>query len=218
MEKILEYERLVNKIAYQYSNFSNFEDLKQQGMIGLIKALNNYKVNENTKFSSYAYIWIKGEILDYIRCDKNIKISKELLSLSKEITVASEILRNRLNKEPTIKEIAFFLEKSEKDIEEAIISREIVLSCDYNLNNEDENKNVSLYDVTPYYEKMYDADYLDLYNEIEKLPDDEKELIKCRYFNDMTQSELAKKLGTNQVSICRKEEKILTKLNKSLAA
>ena len=218
MEKILEYERLVNKIAYQYSNFSNFEDLKQQGMIGLIKALNNYKVNENTKFSSYAYIWIKGEILDYIRCDKNIKISKELLSLSKEITVASEILRNRLNKEPTIKEIAFFLEKSEKDIEEAIISREIVLSCDYNLNNEDENKNVSFYDVTPYYEKMYDADYLDLYNEIEKLPDDEKELIKCRYFNDMTQSELAKKLGTNQVSICRKEEKILTKLNKSLAA
>ena len=141
-----------------------------------------------------------------------------LYSLSKEITVASEILRNRLNKEPTIKEIAFFLEKSEKDIEEAIISREIVLSCDYNLNNEDENKNVSLYDVTPYYEKMYDADYLDLYNEIEKLPDDEKELIKCRYFNDMTQSELAKKLGTNQVSICRKEEKILTKLNKSLAA
>lgn len=217
MENILKYENLVNKIAHKYSNFSNFEDLKQQGMIGLLKALDNYKPNQDTKFSSYAYIWIKGEILEYLRCDKNIKISKELLSLSKEITVTSEILRNKLNKEPTIKEIAFFLEKEVSEIEDALISREMVLSCDYSLNN-DENKDVNLYDVTPYYEQKYEADYLDLYNEIAKLPIEEKEIITSRYFNDMTQSELAKKLGTNQVSISRKEEKILTKLNKSLTA
>ena len=218
MEKILEYEKLVNKIAYQYSSFSNFEDLKQQGMIGLIKALDNYKPNKDTKFSSYAYLWIKGEILEYIRCDKNIKISKELLSLSKEITISNEILRNKLDREPTIKELAFFLEKEENDIEEAIISREIVLSCDYNLNDEDEKKNTNLYDVTPYYEKKYEADYLDLYNEISKLPQEEKKIIKMRYFEDMTQSEVSKKLNTNQVNISRKEEKILTKLNKSLTA
>ena len=218
MEKILEYEKLVSKIAYQYSSFSNFEDLKQQGMIGLLKALDNYKPSHDTKFSSYAYIWIKGEILEYLRCDRNIKLSKELLSLSKEITATSEILRNKLNKEPTIKEIAFFLEKSERDIEEAIIAKEMVLSCDYNLNDDDESKSINLYDVTPYYEKRYEAEYLDLYNEISKLPDDEKQIIKYRYFNDMTQSELAKELGTNQVNISRKEEKILTKLNKSLTA
>ena len=215
---ILEYENLVNKIAHKYSNFSNFEDLKQQGMIGLLKALDNYKPSNDTKFSSYAYIWIKGEILEYLRCDKNIKISKELLSLSKEITITSEILRNKLNKEPSIKEIAFFLEKDVKVIEEALIAREMVLSCDYNLNNNDENKDVNLYDVTPYYEKNYEADYLDLYSEISKLPNEEKEIIMMRYFNDMTQSELAKKMGTNQVNISRKEEKILTKLNKSLTA
>ena len=218
MENILEYEKLVDKIAHKYSSFSNFEDLHQQGMIGLIKAVNNYKVNEDTKFSSYAYLWIKGEILDYIRCDKNIKISKEILSLSKEITLATEVLRNRLNKEPTIKELAFFLEKEEKDIENALISKEIVLSCDYNLNNDDENKNINLYDTIPYYEKKYEADYLDLYNEINKLPNEEKEIIIMHYFKDMTQSEISKKLGTNQVNISRKEEKILTKLNKSLSA
>ncbi len=218
MENILEYEKLVDKIAHKYSSFSNFEDLHQQGMIGLIKAVNNYKVNEDTKFSSYAYLWIKGEILDYIRCDKNIKISKEILSLSKEITLATEVLRNRLNKEPNIKELAFFLEKEEKDIENALISKEIVLSCDYNLNNDDENKNINLYDTIPYYEKKYEADYLDLYNEINKLPNEEKEIIIMHYFKDMTQSEISKKLGTNQVNISRKEEKILTKLNKSLSA
>ena len=217
MENILEYENLVNKIAHKYSSFSNFEDLRQQGMIGLLKALDNYKPSNDTKFSSYAYIWIKGEILEYLRCDKNIKISKELLSLSKEITVTSEILRNKLNKEPTTKEIAFFLEKEENEIEEALICREMVLSCDYSLNN-DENKKVNLYDVIPYYEKKYEADYLDLYNEISRLPSEEREIITLRYFNDMTQSELAKKMGTNQVNISRKEEKILTKLNKSLTA
>ena len=218
MEKILEYEQLVNKIAHKYSSFSNFEDLRQQGMIGLINAIDKYKPNSETKFSSYAYFWIKGAILEYLRCDRNIKISKELLSLSKEVSVTQEVLRNRLNKEPTIKEIAFFLEKDEKDIEEAIISREMVLSCDYNLNSEDENKNVSLYDAIPYYEKEYEADYLDLHNEIAKLKEDEKKIILMRYFEDMTQSEVAKSLGTNQVNISRKEEKILCKLNKNLVA
>jgi len=218
MEKILEYEQLVNKVAHKYSSFSNFEDLRQQGMIGLINAIEKYEPNSETKFSSYAYFWIKGAILEYLRCDKNIKVSKELLSLSKKVTLTQEILRNRLNKEPNVKEIAFFLEKDEKEIEEAIISRELILSCDYNLNSEDENKNVNLYDTIPYYEKKYDADYLDLHSEIDKLPEEEKEIIVMRYFEDMTQTEVANFLGTNQVNVSRKEEKILCKLNKKLVA
>ena len=215
---ILKYEQLVNKIAHKYSNLSNFEDLHQQGMIGLIKAVNNYKENENTKFSTYAYFWIKGEILEYLKNDKGIKISKEILSLSKEITIASEILRNKLNREHNINDLSFFLEKTPLEIEEALLSREIILSCDYSLNNEDENKNVNLYDTMPYYEKKYSADYLDLYNEIAKLPIEERKIIMMHYFEDKTQSEISKELGTNQVNISRKEEKILTKLNKSLAA
>ena len=218
MENILEYEQLVNKIAHKYSSFSNFEDLHQQGMIGLIKAVNSYKPNKDTKFSSYAYLWIKGEILEYIRCDKGVKLSKEMLSLSKKIAIATEVLRNRLNKEPSVKELAFFLEKDESEIESAILSKEIILSCDYSLNNEDENKNINLYDTIPYYEKKYEAEYLDLYNELDKLSNEEKDIIMMHYFEDMTQSEISKKLGTNQVNISRKEEKILSKLNKSLTA
>jgi len=217
MENILKYENLVNKVAHRYANFSNFEDLKQEGMIGLLKALENYKPNNNTKFSTYAYLWIKGEILEHLRCDKNIKISKELLSLSKEITITEEILRNKLNKEPTVKEIAFFLEKDQKQIEEAMISKELVLSFDYSLNNDD-NKEINLYDCVPYYEKGLNDDYLDLYSELDKLSSEEKELINLRYFQDLTQREVSERLGTNQVNVSRKEEKILTKLNKSLVA
>ena len=217
MNNILEYEKLVSKIASKYSNFSNYEDLKQVGMIGLLKALDKYEVSNDTKFSTYAYLWIKGEILEYLRCDKNIKYSKELLSLCKEVTVTQEVLRNKLNKEPTNKEIAFFLEKDEKDIEEALLTKDIILSFDYNINNNDE-KDIELYDCIPYYEKGYNADYLDLYNAIDSLKDEEKKIINMRYFKDMTQSEVSKVLGTNQVNVSRKEEKILTKLNKSLVA
>ena len=218
MENILKYEKLVNKIASKYSNYSNYEDLRQVGMVGLIKAIDKYKDNNNTKFSTYAYLWIKGEILEYLRCDKNIKLSKEILGISKEITIGQEILRNRLNREPTIKEIAFFLEKDESLVEEALMSREIVLSFDYSINEQDDSKNVNLYDCVPYYEKRYEDEYLDLYNAIDNLDEEERKIINMRYFEDMTQSEVSKKLGTHQVSISRKEEKILSKLNKSLVA
>ena len=217
MENILKYENLVNKVAHQYSSYGNFDDLKQEGMVGLLKALENYKPNGNTKFSTYAYLWIKGEILEHIRCNRSIKVSKEILSTCKEITICQEILRNKLNKEPTIKEIAYFLEKEVKDIEDALLSKELVLSFDKTI-NDDSNKDVNLYDCIPYYEKKLEPEYLDLYNEIEKLPPQEKELISLRYFQDLTQREVSEILGTNQVHVSRKEEKILTKLNKSLVA
>ena len=64
MDHILKYEKLVSKIASKYSYYSSFEDLKQVGMIGLLKAVDNYQPNNNpnTKFSTYAVFWIRGEI------------------------------------------------------------------------------------------------------------------------------------------------------------
>ena len=229
MEKIIEYEKLVNKIAGTYSNYSNYEDLHQVGMIGLLKAVDKYKPSKDTKFSTYAYMWIKGEILEYLRCDyadrrrdrqlcrcdRNIKLSKDNLSILKEINICKEILQNKLNKEPTTKEIAFFLNKDIKEIEDALIANELILSCDYVQDIDNEN---NMYDYIPYNEKKYDPEILDLYNAIDNLNDEEKKIIKMRYFNDMTQKEVSEYLGTNQVNISRKEEKILTKLNKSLVA
>ena len=63
MEHILKYEKLVSKIASRYSGYSSFEDLRQVGMIGLLKAVEKYKEDSDTKFSTYAYMWIRGEIL-----------------------------------------------------------------------------------------------------------------------------------------------------------
>ena len=211
MENIIKYRKLVSKIASKYSRYNNYEDLYQVGMIGLLKALEKYTTNNNTKFSTYAYLWIKGEILEYLRCDRNIKLSKETITLNKKINIAIEKLRNSLNKEPTIQEISELLNIDSKLIEDTMISNEIVLSCDYI-----ENEDISLYDCIPYYEKNYEEEILDLYQALNELNQEEKELIEMRYFKDMTQSECSKKLNTNQVNIHRKEEKILNKLNKRL--
>lgn len=218
MEHILKYEKLVSKIASKYSNYSSFEDLKQVGMIGLLKALEKYKEDNNTKFSTYAFLWIRGEILEYLRNDKNIKVSKELVSLSREVDICSDMLRQRLNREPSVSEIAFCLGKDEGIIVDAIMSREFVLSSDYSINEDEDGKNVSLYDTVPYYENGYEADILDLHFAIEQLSEDERRIINMRYYEDMTQSEVSKELGTNQVNVSRSESKILQKLRKNIAA
>ena len=218
MEHILKYEKLVSKIASKYSSYSSFEDLKQVGMIGLLKAVDNYKENNNTKFSTYAYMWIKGEILEYLRNDKNIKVSRELITLSREVDICTDILRQKFNREPSISEIAFCLEKDEASIVDAIISREFVLSSDYAINDDEEGKNVNLYDTVPYYEIGYEADILDLHFALEQLPEEERKIINLRYFEDKTQSEVSRELGTNQVSVSRSESKILQKLRENIAA
>lgn len=208
MDNIIKYEHLVESIAYKYKGNKDIEDLKQVGMIGLIKALNNYKPNDKCKFSSYAYIWIKGEILEYIRCDKSIKYSKEIIKLAKEINIIEDKFREKFNKEPKLEDIMKITNKSIEEIKEAYNSKDYILSLDYEYDNN--------YEMYAYNEKYYNSEILDLYNALDNLDKDEKKLIYLRYFNDYTQSEVSKEFNTNQVDISRKEKKILTKLNRNM--
>ena len=218
MEFIMKYEKLVCKIASKYSCYSNFEDLKQVGMIGLLKAVDKYIPNPQTKFSTYATFWIRGEILEYLRNDKNIKLSKEILALSKKVEICRERLKDKFNREPSVSEIATILEEDEKNVLDAIYAKEFVLSTDYIINQDEEGKDTSLYDTIPYYEMGYDEDILALHFELDKLSEEEKKIIDLRYYQDMTQSEVSKLLGTNQVNVSRCESKILQKLKKEMAA
>lgn len=214
MDNILKYENLVLSYASKFSKYYDIEDLKQVGMIGLINALKNYKEDNNTKFSTYAYLWIKGEILKYIRNDRNIRVSKEYITLNQKIDDVRCVLRQKLQREPSIDEIALFLEVDVSLIQDVIQSCEFVKSLDYVI-NEDENEN-SLYDTTVYEEKGYDSELLDLRCAISSLNDDEKKLIQYRYYDGMTQSETSEKLGVNQVKVSRDETKILKKLKTRL--
>ena len=217
MEEILEYEKLVYSVIRKFQGY-DIEDLKQVGMVGLAKAYKNYKEGFNTKFSTYAYTYILGEVLSYIRESRSFKISREYGSLYKKINEAKELLSQRLMREVSNFEIACFLEIDESLIDEIILANSKVQSLDAALNEFDEDKEINLYDFAKYNEKKYEAENIDLFMELDNLTEMEKELIYDRYFNDLTQSEVSKKLSMSQVQVSRNEAKILKKLRDRLAA
>lgn len=213
MDVILQYESLVYAIIKKFSNYNDIDDLYQVGMMGLINAYKNFKPDYNVKFSTYAYIYIVGEIKKYIRENKGIKISTETLRLNTAINKANDILTQKLMRKPTILELSLFMEIDENQIEEVINLNQYTKSLDYLLEDD-----ICLYDFIKKEEKQYDETILDLKNEIRILSDRDKFLIMERYFNDMTQSDLSKKMGISQVQISREEKRILSELKAKLAA
>ena len=208
------YEKLVYSIINKYSFFGEIDDLYQVGMMGLLKACENYNSEFNTKFSTYAHTYILGEVLKYIRDNKAVRTSRDLIRLNSRIEKAREILSQKLMREVSNSEIASFLEIDEKLVDEAIIASNHVKSLDYELN--DEGKELNLYDSIMYDEKGFDSEIIDLKDSLESLDEEERRLIRYRYFDDKTQSEISSELGISQVQVSRKEAKILQKLKKDL--
>jgi RNA polymerase sporulation-specific sigma factor len=186
------------------------EDLYQVGVIGLINAYNNYDFSKNVKFSTYAFPYIVGEVSRYIRENKVLKISRDLVRLGRKI---NEYINKHLEVrgyKPTIKEISKTLGVKEEKIISALDSCNIVKSLDEELN--DDGKIITLLDITEDKAQINKDTKMDLLNAFNFLDEDEKELIINRYYNDFTQSEIANMLGVNQVYVSRMEKKALTKM------
>ena len=196
MDNILEYENLIYKMISQYKSFDK-EDLYQVAMIGLMKAKKNYKDSENTKFSTYAYYYILGEINNYITASNPVKVSRDLLRLNKSLEQAKEVMRQRLRREPTSEELSIFLEEPLEKIQEATLATRQVESLDYAY----EEENMDLYNSIGTQEMGMNDEILDLKNAISTLSKEEQQLIIARYFNDLTQQETSKTLGMSQVQV-----------------
>ena len=208
---IIENESLIYSIINKYTNYYDIDDLYQVGVIGMIKAYKNYKKDYNTKFTSYAYTYIFGEIIKYINDSKSFKVSKENRYLYKRINEAKTILTQKLMKEPSNYELSLFLEIDEKIIEDVISINQTIDSLDREIM--EDGKKIFLYDVVG--ENTDNIENIFLYEQLEKLTKEELLLLKNRYFLDKTQSEVAKELGVNQVKVSRTEQKILQKLSKN---
>ncbi len=202
--------KIISRIPYY-----DKEDLFQVGCIGLIKAYRNYDPSKNVKFFSYAYKYILGEIKSYVRENRNIKISRDLYKLSGKIEEARNIISQKLMRNPTIDEIALFLEMDPSDIQQALINNYNTTSLD-KVVTDDEN-DACLYDIIPDIENMSKEDLLDLKESIDKLDDNSKKLIELRYVGNYTQSETANIMGMTQVQVSRKESKVLQKLYQEIA-
>ena len=199
---ILENEALIYSIVKKFKG--DIEDLFQVGCIGLIKAHQNYKQEFNTKFTTYAYRYIFGEIYQYVLRNKNIKLTNDQVKLNTAINKAHDFLCQKNGCEPTDLELSMFLEIPIEKLEE---NRNLlnVLSLD------DDTNDIDLYNYISF-DNMDKDDLILLRDALSKLNNNEKELILKRYFYNMTQSQIAKEYGINQVKVSREEGKVLTKL------
>lgn len=209
---IINNEKLIYSIANYFKNYNSREDLYQAGCLGLISAYKRYNPNLNCKFTTYAYPYILGEMRKLVREDKGIKISREITKLNLKIEKAYILLSQKLMKEPSIEEIANFLEIPEYYVSEAILSLNKIKSIDEPVSNE--GKEMTLQDVIGKSNNI--DDLILLRDSLNNLNEEEKELINNRYMNDYTQSETSKLIGMSQVQVSRKEHKVLQKLKQKM--
>lgn len=203
---IKENEWLIKSLISRYLVNYNYDDLYQAGSMGLIKAYNNYDKNSSIKFSTYAYNYVLGEIINYIKSERNIRISDEYMSIYKKYLSVKKILTDKYNREVSFKEICEFMDIKESDLLGIIESVSYTKSIDENV-----------YEYSNDYRNMIDNKIL-IDNEINSLDEFEKSLIIYRYYNDFSQSETAEALGTSQAKISREEKLILSKMKKNICA
>lgn len=203
-ELIINNQNLIYSIASKFKG--DKEDLFQAGCLGLIDAYQKYDSNYNTKFTTYAYPFIMGEMYKYVLVDKNIKLSPEIVKLNLAIKKAEDYLTQKFKRGPTDIELSSFLEIPVYKLVET-------RNCYQTLSLDDDTNESSLYDFVSLDDVSKD-DLILLRDALNKLEAKEKELIIKRYFYNKTQQEVANELGINQVKVSREEGKVLTKLKK----
>lgn len=214
LEKIISaHEKLIYKMASQFYGVDK-EDLYQVGVIGLIKAYRNYKKEGNAKFSTYAHQYIFGEMYALATENRNVKVSRDVLKLYKKLEHTKYALAQRMNRIPTLEEIALYLELEPSVVEETMAQAQSILSLDEESNIEDKN----LYDQIPDQKPVSIEDHIAVAECLDTLDDAERKIIDYRYFKDYTQQETANKLGMTQVMISRYEKKGLQKMRSFIAS
>lgn len=213
LQLIEKYEGLIYKVAKKFYNVE-LSDLYQAGCIGLIKAYRKFDKEQNSSFINFAYKYIFGEMYELSCKSRDIKLNKYYLNLYKKIELAKRKLTNELNKTPSITELSDYLE-----IDESLIS-EVVLLTTKMLSLDDEyvslNGTVELKDCI--------GETVDLDNQIliedslKELEPIEQDVIKIRYFQDLTQMETAEVLGISQVKVSRIESKGKSKIKQYIAS
>ncbi len=206
---------LVKSIVKRYLNRgSDFDDLYQVGLMGLLKAIAGFDTSFEVCFSTYAVPMINGEIKRFVRDNNSVKMPRSLKELQQKIRYARQKLSLTLNREPGANEIAEEIGVETEDVLFALESMQAPQSLDEPVFDESgstlkeiiEDKNT----------KTSINDKLALYQCLNQLEDREKKIILLRYFKDMTQTKIADIMGVSQVQISRIESRVLDKLRKKL--
>ena len=212
---------LVWSIARRFVNRGyDLEELYQIGCIGLLKACDRFESRYGVQFSTYAVPLIAGEIQRFLRDNGAIKVSRILKQNGYQISKAKEALLHKYGREATLDELADYTGLCVEDIVMATEANREVESIQQTICGKDGTQ-VSLV------ERLVDEAQSEVAAEnimnrilvgqaMEKLGEMEQELIRLRFFEDRTQTEVAKVLGISQVQVSRLEKKILIQMRQNL--
>ena len=205
--------RLVAHIVKKYACADrDTEDLLSVGTIGLIKAVKKFNPEFNVQFSTYAVPMITGEIKRFLRDDGAVKISRTLKENAMKGWRCEELLRRKLNRQPTINEIS---KESGIDAESLIEAFEAATPPEsiYESVYDNGDKEIRLLDTITG-EEIEDGviNKVMIDDILSRLTEREKEIILLRYFRGKTQSEIAKIIGVSQVQISRIEKKAIERI------
>ena len=210
--------KLVLSILKKYNNrCDNMDDLFQVGCIGLIKAIDNFDLAFDVKFSTYAVPMILGEVKRYLRDNNSVRISRSIKDISYKAMQAKEKLTNEYNKEPSIAMIAKELNLTEFEVSNAMDSMKDSVSMFEPIYN-DGGDTIYLKDqLEDKKSSMINIELrIALKEALEKLKEKERYIINERYFNGKTQMELASEIGISQAQISRIEKNSLEKIKKNV--
>ena len=199
---------LVNR--YKISKREEKEDLNQIAIIGLIKAVNNFDFSYNVNFSTYAVPIILGEIKKYFRDSSLVKVSRNIKDLYYQIEHEKKNYFNQHNKDITLDELEKTLGVDKYDLLIAMESSSIPISLEKEYKCKDST--YTLEDTLSDNKNNNFIDLLTLNDSLKHLNNKEKLLIKLRYYNDLSQREVAEKFNVSQVQISRLEKQIIEKL------
>ncbi len=210
--------KLVLSILRKYNNRTdNMDDLFQVGCIGLIKAIDNFDLSHEVKFSTYAVPMILGEVRRYLRDSSSVRIARSIKDLAYKAMKMKEELTNKYGREPKVSEIAKALDISEFEVSNALDSMRDTISMFEPIYN-DGGDTIYLAD------QLEDKSGLNKDNDtmialkdaLNKLKDKERYIIFERYITGRTQLELASEIGISQAQISRLEKSGLERIKKHM--
>ena len=208
--------RLVLSLVKKFNNRGeNINDIFQVGVIGLIKAMDNFDIKQEVQFSTYAVPMILGEIKRYLRDNNSIRVSRSIRDLAYKVLQYKENYIKENNKEPTIDQIAKELEVEREEVAISLDAIQDPISLQEPVYN-DGAENIYIMDQVKDSKNTDElwAEKMTIMQAMKKLTDKEKMIITKRFFDGRTQMEVAEEIGISQAQVSRLEKNAINRIKR----
>lgn len=208
--------RLVLSVIQRfYRKSESADDLFQVGCVGLIKAIDNFDIDQNVQFSTYAVPMIIGEVKRYLRDNNSIRVSRSVRDLAYKVIQYKEKYVKENGKEPSVEQIAKELDVEKEEVAFSLDAIQDPISLQEPVYN-DGTDNIFIMDQVKDKKNTDEqwAEKMTMIQAMKKLNDKEKMIVSKRFFDGRTQMEVAEEIGISQAQVSRLEKSAIEHIRK----